>query len=190
MQLNTLSPNPENPRLISAEKLAMLKGALAEFGDLGGIVYNRKTKRLVGGHQRQKVFGRDAKVEITKKFPKPTKTGTVAIGLVEINGETFSYREVSWDTTKEKAANIAANQGAGEWDAPRLASWLDDIGELGFDLNLTMFDEDEREALRNSVKVKTKTKKAVEPEEDEGPKKKKRVVCPECQHKFVPGWSE
>lgn len=144
MKIKDLKPNPKNPRTITEAKLEQLKKALAEFGDLGGFVFNRTTKMLVGGHQRAKIFGKDAEVVIEKTYKKPTKTGTVAEGFVELDGERFKYREVVWDEIKEKAANIAANKGGGEWDMPQLSEWLRDIDSYGFDLDLTMFDETDR----------------------------------------------
>ena len=149
MKVSDLAANLKNPRTISDKKLAMLKKALEKFGDLSGIVFNRKSKQLVGGHQRRKLFGDKTPVTITKKYLKPTKTGTVAEGFVELNGERFSYREVSWDRPIELAANIAANNGAGEWDIPQLGEWLKELGhfDLNFDLDLTMFDDKERAAF-------------------------------------------
>lgn len=144
MQLKDLKGNPDNPRTITVEKLAMLKKSLAEFGDLSGIVYNRKTKRLIGGHQRKDVLPKDAKIIQLKQHAKPTKIGTCAEGYILVNGERFAYREVFWDASKEKAANLAANKGAGDWDMGKVAQWMDELdGEL-FDLDLTMFDEMER----------------------------------------------
>lgn len=139
MKIKDLKANPKNPRTISDEKLAMLKKAIAEFGDLSGIVFNRKTKHLVGGHQRTKGFDPSAEIHIEKKFSKPTKTGTVAVGYVLVNGERHSYREVEWDKIREQAANIAANKGAGEWDLPQLEEWFRELDDFGFDLDLTMF---------------------------------------------------
>ncbi len=139
-----LTPNPKNPRTITDAKLNALKAALYEFGDLGGFVFNQKSKQLVGGHQRAKLFDAKAPIVIEKRYPKPTKTGTTAEGFVELNGERFKYREVYWDSPTEKAANIAANKGAGEWDNKLLIEWFKDIDALDFDLDLTMFDEDER----------------------------------------------
>jgi len=149
LKVSDLAANLKNPRTISDKKLAMLKKALEKFGDLSGIVFNRKSKQLVGGHQRRKLFGDKTPVTITKKYLKPTKTGTVAEGFVELNGERFSYREVSWDRPIELAANIAANNGAGEWDIPQLGEWLKELGhfDLNFDLDLTMFDDKERAAF-------------------------------------------
>jgi hypothetical protein len=144
MEIKDLQQNPHNPRTITDKKLKMLAKALEEYGDLSGIVFNRKTKQLVGGHQRSKVLDQDAEVVIEQKFKKPTRTGTVALGYILINGERFSYREVSWDETKEKAANIAANKGAGDWDKAKLTEWMKDLGESFLDLDLTMFDDVER----------------------------------------------
>lgn len=56
MQIRELKANPKNPRKISDSKLAMLKASVEEFGDLSGFVYNRRSKRLVSGHQKQKIF--------------------------------------------------------------------------------------------------------------------------------------
>ncbi len=147
MDVKDLAGNPGNPRTVSPAKLAMLKKSLAEFGDLGGIVFNRKTKQLCGGHQRVSLFGPKTKIEIEKKYTTPTKTGTVAEGFVVLDGERFSYREVNWDETKEKAANIAANKGAGEWDFAKLGDWMRELDDFAFDLDLTMFDENERKDL-------------------------------------------
>ena len=54
MNIKDLAPNPRNPRKLSPEKLKMLKESLLEFGDLGCIIFNRKSQSLVGGHQRLK----------------------------------------------------------------------------------------------------------------------------------------
>ena len=144
MEIKNLSANPDNPRVITDEKLTLLKKALDEFGDLGGFVFNRRSGFLVGGHQRAKIFDKDTEIVFERSYTIPTRTGTVAEGHVIFNGERFKYREVDWDDFKEKAANIAANKGAGEWDLPKLGTWLKDLNDFGFDLDLTMFDELER----------------------------------------------
>lgn len=144
MRVKDLKPNPKNPRTITDAKLAQLRKALLEFGDLSGIVYNRQTDQLVGGHQRAKVF-EGGTVVIEHKFKKPTQVGTVATGYIMTDGERYSYREVSWPKAKEMAANLAANKGAGEWDLPVVGEMLKELGsfDVDFDLDLTMFDADE-----------------------------------------------
>lgn len=185
MKIKDLAANPKNPRKVSDGKLVMLKRALTEFGDLGCIVFNRKTKRLVGGHQRTKHFDKDAQIVVEKKYTKPTKVGTVAEGFVTLNGERFKYREVHWDETKEKAANLAANKGAGEWDAPLLGELLAEIEDLSFDLDLTMFDADERSQFMLS---EDDSNFGPGDADDQGKlDRKKPVKCPHCGTEFISG---
>ena len=145
MQIKDLIPNEKNPRTVSDQKLAQLKKAIKEFGSLDGFIFNRKTKRLVSGHQRQKISDGDSQITINKKFSKPSRTGTVALGFATIEGEIFPYREVWWDESKEKAAIIAANKNAGEWDIPQLGEWMKELGsfDIDFDMSLTMFSDEE-----------------------------------------------
>lgn len=145
MKIDELRANPLNPRTITKDKLSALKKAMDKFGDLGGIVFNVKSKQLVGGHQRTTLLD-NAIIEIVQKYKKATKTGTVAEGYIETNkGERFSYREVSWDDQTEKAANIAANKNAGEFDLASLSKIMSEISPIN--LEFTMFDFDELSLL-------------------------------------------
>lgn len=141
-----------NPRTISNEKLTMLKSAMKEYGDLGGIVFNRKTGRLISGHQRGKNL--DKSWPIIKQ-DHTDATGTVAIGYIETPEGKFSYREVAWDETKERAANIAANQHGGMFDDELLAQLLQELNDCGYDMSLTGFDEQELKDLLNAGKEET-----------------------------------
>lgn len=182
MNVKDLRGNPKNPRTVTDEKLTFLKKSLAEFGDLSGIVFNRKTKFLIGGHQRKDVFPKDSKLVIEKKYSKPTKVGTVAEGYIVANGERHSYREVEWDKVKEKAANIAANKGAGDWDQTLLGEWMKELEGFGFDLDLTMFNEDERLPFFAESNFEPGT------EGDQGKLDTKNpITCPHCGEDFIPG---
>ena len=139
-----LNPAPYNPRKITKDALANLRKSLAEFGDLSGVVFNRRTKRLVGGHQRLKVL--DPKAPITKTERKD-KQGTVAAGHIETIYGRLTYREVDWPETKEKAANISANQNRGRWDEPMLAGLFENLRIDGIDVGLTGFTTDEIDNL-------------------------------------------
>ena len=146
--LDRLRPNPKNPRKVTPKKMDMLRRALERFGDLGGVVFNIRSSQLVGGHQRVQSFhAMGGAPVIEQTFDPPTKVGTVRLGYIESNGERFSYREVDWDEATEASANIAANKGAGDWSIPELQEMLFDLDSMNFDLDLTMFDEKEREAL-------------------------------------------
>lgn len=142
--LGELSPNPENPRKISEAKLKQLGKALHEFGDLSGIIFNRKTKHLVSGHQRLKLLDRDTEIQIERTYKAATRTGTVAEGFVLLDGERINYREVLWGRVKEKAAALAANRNAGDWDNALLSDWFSELSGFEYDLDFTMFDDKER----------------------------------------------
>lgn len=129
-----------NPRKITKLELDNLKKAIEKFGDLSGIVLNKRTGRLVGGHQRIKVVPPDAEVQITERYTTPTRTGTTAHGYIVISGEKYTYREVDWDEQTEKTANIAANAHGGDWDEEKLHALFTELSQMqNFDLDLTGF---------------------------------------------------
>lgn len=102
MKISDLKEAPYNPRDISEEALKGLSVSISEFGDLSGIVFNKRTGNLVAGHQRVKAI--------------KDKYGDLGIvtdeygGTIQTNeGNTFSVRIVDWPIEKEKLANITAN---------------------------------------------------------------------------------
>lgn len=146
-----VSANPNNPRRITATKLRRLGKSLREYGDLSGVIMNRRTKQLVGGHQRVDAFksDKDAKIVITESFAEPKSDGTVRIGYVLAFGSRYSYREVDWDAKKEAAANIAANQHGGDFDDRKLQEIITSLDDI--DRDLLGFDEEELQRLLKSV---------------------------------------
>lgn len=177
MKVASLAPQPENPRTITPAKAAQLKKTLLEFGDISGVVFNVKTKHLVGGHRRVENFDQGASVVYTKKYKKPTKTGTVAEGHILLKGEKFSYREVNWPLAREKAANLAANKNAGEWDLPQVGKWIKELGsfDVDIDLDLTGFDPTEIAELPALTEVSGHERKTGgagdDEDEEEAPRK-------------------
>lgn len=130
-ELDSLKGNKKNPRTISKHDFEALKKSIKEFGDLSGVVFNRTTGQLAGGHQRIEAFKRlegQKRVVITHEYPEPNRQGTVAIGYVDYDNEQYAYREVVWSPERETAANIAANRIQGEFD-------LDLLGELTHELS-------------------------------------------------------
>lgn len=147
MKIKDLKKYEKNPRKITDQAKKLLEKALLEFGDLSGVVFNKKTNRLVGGHQRQDAFNDNYEIVITNKYDAPNEFGTIAIGYIDVKGERFSYREVMWDEPKEILANIAANKGAGSWDYGLLQEHFVSLDALNLDLDLTMFSSEERDNL-------------------------------------------
>lgn len=116
MQIKNLTPNSRNPRRISDKKLEALSRSMDKYGDLGGIVFNRRSGKLIGAHQRSKGMPPDSNIIITQNWATPTKCFTVAEGYVELDGERFKYREVDADDEWEVGAMLAANASGGEWE--------------------------------------------------------------------------
>lgn len=124
----------DNPRVISPAQLERLAEHLDELGDLSGVVYCRRNKAYAGGNQRSLHFD-GCNIVLTETYKKPTKTGTVALGYIEKDGERYAYREVDWTEEQFKKACIVANNDGGDWDWSALDGW--DQGLLqdwGFDV--------------------------------------------------------
>jgi hypothetical protein len=179
MQVSDLKANKRNPRTISKEKREMLKKAIEEFGDLGGVVFNRQTKQLVGGHQRISVLPKGSKVVIENTYDPPTRTGTVADGHILISDERFMYREVDWPLVREESANIAANQHGGSWQDDKLREILADLVSAGIDMDLVGFTTDELAKLMGSAAAYD-----AQCDEDEAPEppKNPRTVTGDVYH--------
>lgn len=129
-----LAPAEHNPRTITEARSAQLGKSMSRFGDLSGIVYNRRTQRLVCGHQRIKHLAANARI---RKDPHTDEQGTVAIGRI-VSGARASwiYREVDWDDATEKAACIAANAAGGDFDEGKLAGLVIELDKVGFEMDL------------------------------------------------------
>ena len=144
-----LRPAGYNPRVITAEQQRMLKESLQEYGDLSGIVFNTRTGRLVGGHQRTKQL--DPSWAIVKE-PTIDSTGTTAHGYVDTPTGRLVYREVDWTEQKEKAANIAANKMGGMFDDDLLSQLMQELNDQGYNMDLTGFMGDELKDLLDDGK--------------------------------------
>jgi len=105
-----------NPRKITPQQLKAIEDSHKAYGDLSGVIFNRRTRKQLGGHQRVKIIEEGAEVQC-KYFPQKDAQGTVGIGyVISKNIGRIPYREVDWPVEKEHAAMIAANSHGGEWD--------------------------------------------------------------------------
>lgn len=147
MRVKDLLPNPKNPRKITDEKLKMLKASIENFGDLSGIVFNRKSGQLIGGHQRCKGFDPEAVIQITRTLKKANRQGTVEEGFITSDGETHKYRCVEFDEITEKAANLAANTHGGEWDDRLRADFYLDLETNNYPIEITGVTKEDIEDL-------------------------------------------
>ena len=86
MALAELLPADYNPRRINDKAMKGLRASLERFGELGGIVYNEQTGRLVGGHQRVKALAAlgvaDAEVRVVSIPLAEEKAAKLGVKLV------------------------------------------------------------------------------------------------------------
>ena len=135
--LSALAVDPNNPRKISAEARAALGVSLETFGELG-MVFNDRTGQWVSGHQRLERL-------LAAGASECARTG--ADGYIEHpkTGERFRVRFVDWDETKQRMANLVANNPkiSGEFTEDAVAQLKELEGEDGFeDLGLDALEKD------------------------------------------------
>lgn len=96
-----LKPDPRNPRKMSDEAAAGLAISLETFGPLD-IVFNDETGELVSGHQRVAQLKASGATEVIRE-------GDAGYIAHPKTGERFPVRFVRWDATKQRMANLVAN---------------------------------------------------------------------------------
>lgn len=124
-KVTDLIPADYNPRkdLKPGDKeYEKLKRSIGEFGYVDPLIWNKRTSRLVGGHQRLKVL-KD-------------------MGIDEVD-----VVVVDMDEEKEKALNVALNKISGDWDKDKLMLLITDLQAEDFDVSLTGFDPEELDDL-------------------------------------------
>lgn len=121
-----LTPADYNPRTITDEAIGRLTKSLAELGNLQPITWNVRTGRIVGGHQRLKCYQAMGKKE-------------VEVWAVDLSED------------KEKAANLALNKLAGEFDPLRLKDLVEQLDSGTMDLEITGFSMDELAAMMEAA---------------------------------------
>ena len=113
---------PYNPRTIADHDLDALRRSLRFFGTVEPIVVNKRSDRIVGGHQRV----RAAQAEGIESLP---------------------VVHVDLDEPSERQLNLALNRIHGEWDLEKLEDVLRELETMGADLDLTGFTQIEIEEL-------------------------------------------
>jgi len=169
MKIKDLTTHPSNPRKITDEKLKWLGESIKKFGDLGQIVFNRKTGNLVSGHQRLKVLPTDLDVVVD----------TQDSGHIDFNGDRFPVRFVDWSDVDEKTAMISANKQGGDWDYPMLKDLIIALDTGAMPIELTGFNQIELESMFGPMDIPT-----TNIEIDESKLSETDKECPSCGFKW------
>lgn len=114
--------NPRKDLKPGDKEYEKLKRSIDEFGYVDPLIWNKRTSRLVGGHQRLKVL-------------KDMGIDEVDVAVVDMDEE------------KEKALNVALNKISGDWDKDKLMLLITDLQGEDFDVSLTGFDPEELDDL-------------------------------------------
>jgi len=101
LPIAVLAPDPHNPRKMSDEARAGLAVSLETFGPLD-IVFNDTTGEIVSGHQRVDHLKAAGATELVRE-------GDWGFINHPQTGERFPVRFVRWDETKQRMANLVAN---------------------------------------------------------------------------------
>jgi hypothetical protein len=112
---------PYNPRRMAEDDMASLVRSLEKFGQVEPVIVNKRTNRLVGGHQR-------------------------VLAAEKLGMKTMWVFYVDLDEKQEKALNLALNKIVGDWDTDKLESLLKELSEGGL-LEFTGFSPMELEAF-------------------------------------------
>lgn len=129
MNLKDIEPAEYNPRVELNEnddEYQKIKNSIEQFGYVDPIIWNKRTNKIVGGHQRYTV-------------------------LRDLGYETADVSVVDVDEQNEMALNIALNKVEGEWDRNKLKEVLEELEEDK--LSFTGFDEDEIDSIINDVNI-------------------------------------
>lgn len=118
-----LIPASYNPRADlqpGSREYEDLKKSIQKYGYCDPIIFNERTGRVVGGHQRLKV-------------------------LQEMGNETVDVSVVDLDETQEKQLNTALNKISGKWDNVKLSELMKELSNV--DDLFTGFSDDEMKKL-------------------------------------------
>lgn len=158
MPIDELKPALYNPRKDlqpGDAEYEKLKKSIIEFDYIDPVIYNERTGRVVGGHQRLKILQDLGRTEIE-------------VSVVDL------------PDGKEKALNLALNKTGGDWDLPKLKDLLGEIDTGSFDIEITGFDADEIERLMtqfNPIEL-------AGDQEQTGDGPAKTYHCPKCGFEF------
>lgn len=100
-----------------------LRRSIKSYGMIIPVVWNERTNRVVGGHQRLTVLENEGETEVD-------------VSVVDL------------DETQERQLNVALNKVEGGWDNDKLAELLTELGE---DATLTGFTQQEIDSLTNDI---------------------------------------
>ncbi len=132
VDIESLHPDPANPRRIGKDELEALTRSLRQFGFVQPVLVRKSDNVVIGGHQRLLAARR-------------LGWKTVPVVFLDLSVE------------QSRLLNLALNKISGEWDQELLAQMLADLNPVEeIDLSLSGFSEEELGKLLKSLDVREK----------------------------------
>jgi len=143
--ITNLLPDEKNPRkdLQPADpEYQKIKTSIEQFQFLDPIVFNSRTRMILGGHQRIKIL---------------KDSGVTDLFVLSLGAYSWAFSQA--DLTEmppamETAANIALNKASGDWDTGRLVEALESIKIEGLDISITGFGDLDLSQLKGEIESK------------------------------------
>ncbi len=130
--IETLRPNPSNPRGMLENARDALDRSMAEFGFIEPIIVRREDHTIIGGHMRVQAARRLGRTEVPVIF-------------------------VDVSEAQARALNLALNRIHGQWDEVLLARLLAELdADPDIDISLTGFADDEIQRLLRTLDAREK----------------------------------
>lgn len=126
--------NPRKKLQPGDAEFVKIERSIDQFGYVDPLIVNKRSRRLVGGHQRLAVL----------RHRGLTDDDTIDVSVVDL------------DDVAERQLNVALNKATGAWDDVLLAELLVGLKQAGADTTLTGFSEAEMQAVLDQALLATK----------------------------------
>ncbi len=155
--INPAEYNPRKDLQPGDREYDALAASIKEFGYVDPLIWNERTGKLVGGHQRFKI-------------------------LQDLGYQQAEVSVVDLDPQAEKALNLALNRIQGGWDPERLTELLQELMVGGADLGPTGFSEKDIDRLLSEFEPLDLDDES----EWEAGAAGEEATCPKCGFQFTP----
>ncbi|MDD3035137.1 MAG: ParB N-terminal domain-containing protein [Bacteroidales bacterium] len=176
IDINELLPDAKNPRKdLKPEdpEFNKINTSIEKFGFLEPIVFNTRTKKILGGHQRIK----------TLKHRGVSELHVIKLGAYSWGFTDNELKELT--PSEENAANIALNKAQGDWDMDQLIINLQELKDEDFDIELTGFDDIEfSQFIEDMNTLKTPIPESEREYDESIASDVEMITCPHCGEVF------
>ena len=172
IDINELLPDAKNPRKDlkpDDPEFNKITTSIEKFGFLEPIVFNTRTKKIIGGHQRIK----------TLKHRGVSELHIIKLGAYSWGFTDDELKELT--PSEENAANIALNKAQGDWYMDQIMINLQELKDEDFEIELTGFDDIEFSQFIEDMNTLKTPIPELEREYDESiASDVEMITCPHC----------